>query len=83
MKAGLEGLEQGRYAEAERSLQAAVAEAERLGPSNRHLATSQFTLAGLYLDQRRIWEAYVLAMSAVMTSLQVFGEHHPGRCQVE
>src|SRR5262245_51595600 len=59
-KASSEGKQlrlQGRYAEAEKALLLAVAEAEKLGPENRRLALRLNELAVLYHDTGRLSEA--------------------------
>ncbi len=57
MRAGLTAYQQGRYAEAERQLDAGLKQAERFGPEDPRLATSLNNLALLYRAQGRYAEA--------------------------
>ena len=67
-KANTEGKQlrqQGRYAEAEKAYLLAVAEAEKLGPENRHLALSLNELAAWYHATGRLSEAEPLYRRAL------------------
>lgn len=64
-ESGEKAYEQGRYAEAEKQLKAALKEAEKLGLQNIRVAASLNILAGVYVAQGRHTEAAPLLQRAL------------------
>ncbi|MFQ5792920.1 MAG: tetratricopeptide repeat protein [Acidobacteriota bacterium] len=77
MAAGAKAYQQGRYAVAEKSLQAALKEAERFGPQDERLAVTLNDLAALYGAQGRHSRAEPLQKRALAVREKVFGPEHP------
>ncbi len=75
--AGKEAYQAGRYAEAEKQFKFALAEAERLGPSDWRLATSLNNLAGLYDTQGKCEEAEPLFKRSLAIRENALGPDHP------
>lgn len=77
MEAGEQAYRQGRYAEAEKALRAALNEAERFGPQDPRLAASFNNLAALYRAQGKYAEAEPLYKRALAIREKVLGPEHP------
>jgi tetratricopeptide (TPR) repeat protein len=77
MRAGAEAYQQGRYAEADSLLQAALTQAEQFGPEDRHVATSLNDLATLYQAQGRHAQAEPLYQRALGIDEKALGPDHP------
>lgn len=75
--AGSRALGQGRYAEAERLLVEAVAEAERSGPDEGRLAEALVALAGAVCKRGRPAEAVPLLERALAIEEKLRGAEHP------
>ena len=73
MEAGAEAYQQGRFAEAERFLQAAVKAAEGFGPDDQRLYRSLNKLALAYNAQRKYAEAERIVKRAVGIVEKTFG----------
>ena len=76
-EAGLEALEQARYAEAEDLFLAALEEAEKFGEQDPRLAMSLNNLALLYEDQGKNAEAGPLHERALVIYEKALGPEHP------
>jgi tetratricopeptide (TPR) repeat protein len=77
IKAGEQAFQQGRYAEAESLLVAALEEAETFGPQDPRLVTSLNNLAGLYYAQRNYAQTEPLLKRALTISEATLGTEHP------
>ncbi len=66
-----------RHAEVERSLQDAIQQAERLGPSNPFLLTSLYSLAAFYRDQQEFSKAEMVYQRALALKENSTGPEHP------
>ncbi|MFQ5896988.1 MAG: tetratricopeptide repeat protein [Candidatus Methylomirabilia bacterium] len=77
MVAGVRSYHQGRHAEAERSFQAALKEAERRGPEDPRVATTLNNLAVLYKAQGQYAQAEPLYQRALAIKGKVLGPEHP------
>ncbi len=77
MTTAAKAYQQGRYTDAERSFQAAVKEAEALGPQDPRLATSLNNLAELYRLQGKYAEAEPLNKRALAIRQKALGPAHP------
>ncbi len=77
MEAGEQAYGQGRYAEAEKALQAALTEAEHFGPQDPRLAASLNNLALLYHAQGKYAEAEPLLKRALAIFEKALGPEHP------
>ncbi len=77
MAAGKEALDQGRYAEAEKLLLAAVGEAESFGPQDVRLGASLNSLALLYNAQGKYAEAEPLFKRSLSIWEKALGPDHP------
>ena len=75
--AGVQAFQQGRYAEAEPFLVAAVEEAEAFGPQDSRLAESLNSLAELYRLQGNYAEAEPLYQRSLTIAEQALGPDHP------
>ena len=75
--AGVQAFQQGRYAEAEPFLVAAVEEAEAFGPQDSRLAESLNSLAELYRLQGNYAEAEPLYQRSLTIREQALGPDHP------
>ena len=75
-EAGVEALDQGRYAEAESQFIAACKEAEKSGPEDTYLATSLNNLAGLYRTQGKYTEAEPLFQRSLAIVEKALGPEH-------
>ncbi len=75
--AGLKALQQGRYAEAEKSFLAAVEKTERFGPQDPRLANGLNNLALLYHDQGKYAEAEPLYKRSLAILEKALGPEHP------
>ena len=75
--AGLKALQQGRYADAEKLLVAAVEEAEGFGPQDLRLAATLDSLAGLYRAQGKYARAEPLFKRALAIYENALGPEHP------
>lgn len=76
MEAGEQAYGQGRYAEAEKALRAALNEAERFGPQDPRLARSLSNLAALYNVQGKYAEAEPLHRRALAIDEKALGPAH-------
>ncbi len=77
-KAGEDAYQQGNYAEAEKQLLAARAEAERFAPDDPRLGTSLNNLAELYRNQGKYAEAEPLYQRSLAIDEKALGPNHPG-----
>src|SRR5262249_3912697 len=68
--------EQAHYAEAEQAYLTALAEAEKFGPEDPRLASSQNNLASLYCLQARYAEAEKLCLNALALEEKILGPDH-------
>ncbi|MFQ5830675.1 MAG: tetratricopeptide repeat protein, partial [Candidatus Methylomirabilia bacterium] len=75
--AGVKAYQERRYAEAERSFQAALEAAQRLGSQDRRLVTSLSSLAELYSLQGQYAQAEPLLKQALAIREQALGPEHP------
>ncbi len=75
--AGREAYRAGRYAEAEKEFQSALAEAEKFGPSDSRLATSLNNLAQLYRAQGLYERAEPLYKRLLAIREKALGPDHP------
>ena len=78
MDAALEAHRQGHYGDAEKSMEAALKEAERFGPEDLRLGTTLNNLAELYRDQGKYAEAEPLYKRSLVIVVKVLGPEHPG-----
>ncbi len=76
MATAAKAFQQGRYADAKKSLQAALKEGERLGPQDPHVALSLNNLALLYHVQGKYAEAMPLYERALVISKKALGPEH-------
>ncbi len=76
MKEGGKSYHEGRYAEAEKSLQAALKEAERFGPEDQRVFLSLDKLAQLYHDQGKYSEAEPVYGRALAIVEKLLGPEH-------
>ena len=74
--AGAEAYQQGRYAEAEKQLTAALKEAEALVPAAPRLVTTLHNLAEVYRTQGKYPEAEPLHKRALAIQHEALGPHH-------
>ena len=81
MAAGVKAYQQGRYADAEKSFQAAVKEAEGFEPQDPRLATSLNNLAELYRYQGQYAKAESLYKRALSIWEKALGPEHPDVAQ--
>ena len=79
--AGVKALQQGRYADAEKLLLAAVEEAEGFGPQDPRLATSLNNMAELYRAQGKYAEAEPLYKRSLAIREKTLGPEHPDVAQ--
>ena len=75
--AGIEAYQQGHYGEAEKSLLAAVKEAETFGLEDLRLATSLNNLAARYDTEGKYTEAEPLYQRSLATREKALGPDHP------
>ena len=74
---GVKAYQTGRYAEAEKLLKLAIAEAEQFGPSDPRLATSLNNLAVLYRTQGDYAKAEPLYKRSLAIFEKALGPEHP------
>ena len=77
MEAATKAYREGRYAEAEKQLKAALKEAEDFRPEDPRVATSLNNLAGLYHAQGKYAEAEPLLKRSLAIREKVLGPEHP------
>src|SRR5712691_2805967 len=77
MAAGVRAYQQGRLAEAERSFQAGLKEAEGFGPQDPRLATSLNNLGELYRAKGQYAKAEPLLRRALAIREKALGPEHP------
>ena len=77
MEAATKAYREGRYAEAEKQLKAALKEAEDFRPEDPRMATSLNNLAGLYHAQGKYAEAEPLLKRSLAMREEVLGPEHP------
>ena len=77
MEAGARAYEQGRYAEAQRRLQAALKEAEALASESVHVAETLHGLGVVYSAQDRYADAERIRKRALAISEKILGPSHP------
>jgi len=76
MDAAEEAYRQGHYGDAEKSIKAALKEAERFGPQDLRLGTTLNNLAELYRDQGKYAEAEPLYKRSLVIVVKVLGPEH-------
>lgn len=81
-RAGVQAREQGRYAQAETMLSAAVTTAEGVAPPDERLVASLIDLARLYRQLHKYAEAEPLARRAGEIEEQIRGPQHPGVARI-
>ena len=77
MEAATKAYREGRYAEAEKQLKAALKEAEAFRPEDPRVATSLNNLAGLYHAQGKYTEAEPLLKRSLAMREKILGPVHP------
>ncbi len=77
MDAAEEAYRQGHYGDAEKSIKAALKEAERFGPQDLQLGTTLNNLAELYRDQGKYAEAVPLYKRSLEITEKALGPEHP------
>jgi len=77
MAAAAKAYRQGHYGDAEKSIKAALKEAERFGPQDPRLATTLHNLGELYQVQGKYAEAEPLYKRSLAIREKVLGPEHP------
>jgi len=74
---GLAAYQDGRYDEAEKSLLAALGQAEASGPQSSHLPVSLGDLALLYTAEGKYGKAEKVYLRVIKVSVKAWGKEHP------